>query len=149
MVMLFKYIIFMIIFSLESVPASAIIPEETLRSHHRMKRTLFLTNGTRVKINSRLTIPLPSLYDQITGEVQITCPNINYFIYTGFTARELAQDQLNIFRSLIQGMESMGFHGDACIKRTICEIAKFPKHQLGLFGDILDIVFRYLNKQFF
>lgn len=109
---------------------------------HRMKRSFYLRNGTQFTFEATVVVPVPATSDFVDGEVRITLPNVAYLVYTGFVARQLAQDQVNIFRAAEDGLSSMGLDGRMCILRTVCEVAANPSHALGLFGDVIDIIFR-------
>ncbi|KAL7304409.1 hypothetical protein TKK_0003207 [Trichogramma kaykai] len=48
-----------------------------------------------------------------------------------------------LFYHLLQNkLESYGYNGPACLRRTVCEAATYPFHRNGLLGDLLRIAFR-------
>lgn len=111
-------------------------------NHIRAKRSFFaLSNGTRLRFNPTLTIPMPSMSDLVAAEFRLTIPDIQYFLYTGFSGRDPSVDQLSLFRYVEGALEKAGMNGRGCIRRFICEIGEIPNHDMGMAGDIIDLIF--------
>ncbi|KAG1698310.1 hypothetical protein GQR58_005752 [Nymphon striatum] len=117
-------------------------------NHIRAKRSFFaLTNGTRLRFNPTLTLPIPSMSDIVSAQIDLRIPDIQYFLYTGFAGRNSAADQLSLFRYAESALEKAGLNGRGCIRRFICEIGEIPNHDMGMVGDIIDIVFSVIKSE--
>ncbi|CAM1311553.1 Uncharacterised protein at_DN2224 [Pycnogonum litorale] len=114
------------------------------RSHTRIKRSFFITNGTRLRFKPKLTIPVPSYSSLVDAKVKIYVPVIDYFVYTGFgiSGRSPLFDQQSLFRYFENGLSSWGLDGQMCLLRAMCEIGDLPNHSLGLLGDVVDILLK-------
>ncbi|CAM1311551.1 Uncharacterised protein g5734 [Pycnogonum litorale] len=109
-------------------------------AHSRRRRAIFITNGTRLSFSPRVTIPIPSYFDQVSASFRIRGPAVSIRYLTGFTAGRTSEDRLNLF-SYIEGvMDRSGIDGRSCLLRSICEIGDMPNHSLGMIGDVIDIL---------
>ncbi|XP_069983650.1 uncharacterized protein [Penaeus vannamei] len=59
----------------------------------------------------------------------------------GYGKRSLDSQRLAGFAVIENGLDNFGLPGKSCLLRAICEMAEEPVHELGVVGDILNLIF--------
>ncbi|XP_042878685.1 uncharacterized protein LOC122257462 [Penaeus japonicus] len=61
--------------------------------------------------------------------------------YGGFGKRSIDSQRQAGFNVIQNGLENMGLPGKSCLLRAVCEVAQEPVEDLGVVGEILNLVF--------
>ncbi|XP_027215782.2 uncharacterized protein [Penaeus vannamei] len=61
--------------------------------------------------------------------------------YGGFGKRSVDSQREAGFNVIQNGLENMGLPGKSCLLRAVCEVAKEPVTDLGVVGEILNLIF--------
>ncbi|XP_037789434.1 uncharacterized protein LOC119584880 [Penaeus monodon] len=61
--------------------------------------------------------------------------------YGGFGKRSIDSHRQAGFNVIQNGLENMGLPGKSCLLRTVCEVAREPVTDLGVVGEILNLLF--------
>ncbi|KAG1713936.1 hypothetical protein GQR58_002005 [Nymphon striatum] len=138
-----KHLLLLLVISVTSIallwePACGIRVE----SNRNMQRTFFITNNSIFSISSTLTVPVPSVSDNVAAQFLLVMPSISYTISSPLS-RSSVSDRRGVFSYIETFFEKFGINGRACLQRTICEVAEYPSHKNGLFGDMLDLVLSF------
>ncbi|GAB6030955.1 hypothetical protein CHUAL_007779 [Chamberlinius hualienensis] len=96
-----------------------------------------IPEGTKWEMTHAFTIPLSTL-----TEITVNVPLTYTFNSTASEERSLSDEQLDIFSTIEDTLQSVGLDGKSCLLRAICEINENPYRDFTLIGEVIMLLLR-------
>ncbi|CAL4073820.1 unnamed protein product, partial [Meganyctiphanes norvegica] len=122
------------------------IPQESRVSKYRKRRFIDFPTGSTISMKFTVTIPTEGFADSgsfsgintLTFNLPTTEDVENFGI--GRALNTLGHSRQDLYRSMEDFFNGMGYDGHACVLRGICELAELP-FEHGILGELINIAF--------
>ncbi|XP_063993605.1 uncharacterized protein LOC135171167 isoform X1 [Diachasmimorpha longicaudata] len=113
---------------------------------HRPLRTVSFPEGSTMGLFFALAVPLPDPDKSISlsyfFEATYNLPNSTILEpWTESKRKKRGIDRAQIYGTLANKFESLGYNGRGCLLRSICETSEFNLEDNGVLGDMINIIF--------